>query len=171
MSTDFDFARALEALCDRCERREKVDGYSFCTNCYQQTRSICAICRSRIPIGETYCDECEEDEEDEEESFAPSENASYEELLMWEQSRMEKYQHVDHSLPHMFPRHKITSKEMSILQTNKTTDCAICLEPFTTNDDVLTLPCLHLYHFECVSKWLPTNSNCPVCKCNVRDHV
>ena len=42
--------------------------------------------------------------------------------------------------------------------------CNICLEPFCNGEDVKTLPCLHLYHSNCIDNWLVRQTNCPVCK-------
>lgn len=45
--------------------------------------------------------------------------------------------------------------------------CTICLCPFEAGDQVKTLPCLHLYHTECIDRWLQRSSICPVCKHDV----
>lgn len=42
--------------------------------------------------------------------------------------------------------------------------CAICLESFCDNDELRTLPCIHMYHVACIDGWLPTNGICPVCR-------
>lgn len=44
------------------------------------------------------------------------------------------------------------------------TNCLICLEDFGDGDDVMTLPCLHIYHKKCVEQWLGRDNSCPVCK-------
>lgn len=44
------------------------------------------------------------------------------------------------------------------------TRCLICLEDFGDGDDVMTLPCLHIYHKKCVEQWLGRDNSCPVCK-------
>lgn len=44
------------------------------------------------------------------------------------------------------------------------TKCLICLEEFGDGDDVMTLPCLHIYHKKCVEQWLGRDNSCPVCK-------
>lgn len=48
---------------------------------------------------------------------------------------------------------------------NKT--CPVCLENFIEEDVVCTLPCLHQFHKECVSKWLRIRATCPVCQVHV----
>ena len=45
--------------------------------------------------------------------------------------------------------------------------CVICLEEFTVGDKFTALPCLHLYHFECIESYLKTKMQCPVCKLEI----
>merc|ERR1712118_525128 len=42
--------------------------------------------------------------------------------------------------------------------------CSICLAPFEKSDDVNVLLCGHLFHRDCISKWLGEHSRaCPLC--------
>ena len=51
-----------------------------------------------------------------------------------------------------------------------TTDkCTICLSDFEEGEDVRRLPCMHLFHAECVDQWLKTNKCCPICRVDI-DH-
>ena len=45
--------------------------------------------------------------------------------------------------------------------------CVICLEEFAPGDKFTALPCLHLYHFECIESYLKTKMQCPVCKLEI----
>eukprot|EP00177_Eucheuma_denticulatum_P000951 GFKZ01001730.1.p1 GENE.GFKZ01001730.1~~GFKZ01001730.1.p1 ORF type:complete len:506 (+),score=56.75 GFKZ01001730.1:323-1840(+) len=47
--------------------------------------------------------------------------------------------------------------------------CAICLGEFEDGEMVKTLPCYHLFHTECVDRWLKVNKVCPFCKKSIRD--
>lgn len=47
----------------------------------------------------------------------------------------------------------------------KYTTCNICLDEYNDDSNCIILPCQHIYHNECITKWLGENSNkCPVCK-------
>ena len=57
----------------------------------------------------------------------------------------------------------------SIIQKekNKNDDnyqCMICLYEFKIGDKVCTLPCLHIFHFDCLKNWIIRNRLCPICK-------
>ena len=43
-------------------------------------------------------------------------------------------------------------------------ECVICLEEYDRGESITTLPCLHLFHTDCIRSWLKSNNNCPVCK-------
>ncbi|KAK1308168.1 E3 ubiquitin-protein ligase RING1-like [Acorus calamus] len=42
--------------------------------------------------------------------------------------------------------------------------CAVCLEGFGKGESVSRLPCRHVYHSECILKWLRCKGSCPVCR-------
>ncbi len=52
--------------------------------------------------------------------------------------------------------------------TDDKKDCVICLEEFQNGDEVITLPCFHLYHKQCIKDWLKKNGSCPICKKEVK---
>ncbi|TVU21532.1 hypothetical protein EJB05_31173 [Eragrostis curvula] len=45
--------------------------------------------------------------------------------------------------------------------------CCICLSKFSNNEDLRELPCAHVFHMECVDKWLQINALCPLCKAEI----
>ena len=45
--------------------------------------------------------------------------------------------------------------------------CSICLESFILTSDIYTTPCGHVFHYECIRKWLKRgNPNCSLCRQN-----
>ncbi|CAI8599700.1 unnamed protein product [Vicia faba] len=42
--------------------------------------------------------------------------------------------------------------------------CCICIANYENNDDLRELPCSHLFHKDCVDRWLKINALCPLCK-------
>ena len=47
--------------------------------------------------------------------------------------------------------------------------CMICLEYFNNGDKIISLPCVHIYHGDCIKKWLLGNNFCPICKYTFND--
>ena len=42
--------------------------------------------------------------------------------------------------------------------------CSICLVEYELDSDLVTLPCLHIFHCECTKQWIRILSfECPVC--------
>ena len=50
---------------------------------------------------------------------------------------------------------------------NENKNCIICLYDFKIGDQICALPCLHIFHFDCIKNWLRNNLSCPVCKFEV----
>ena len=42
--------------------------------------------------------------------------------------------------------------------------CLVCLENFKNGDYFITLPCIHIFHAECIKKWMKQQNFCPICK-------
>ncbi|CAK9185288.1 unnamed protein product [Ilex paraguariensis] len=41
--------------------------------------------------------------------------------------------------------------------------CAVCLSEFNEGDEIGILPkCAHIFHVQCINKWLCSNPNCPL---------
>ncbi|KAK4428303.1 RING-H2 finger protein ATL80 [Sesamum alatum] len=50
-------------------------------------------------------------------------------------------------------------------QTEKLSDCAICLAEFTAGEEIRVLPqCGHGFHVACIDTWLGSHSSCPSCR-------
>ncbi|QHN87229.1 E3 ubiquitin-protein ligase SGR9, amyloplastic-like [Arachis ipaensis] len=59
-------------------------------------------------------------------------------------------------------------EEVKLEKNNNATErCSICLSEFDYGDDaeqVLSMPCKHVYHQECIIHWLKTSHLCPLCR-------
>jgi len=42
--------------------------------------------------------------------------------------------------------------------------CTVCLEEFQDGEEILVLPCRHIFHDPCVMQWLEKEGACPFCK-------
>ena len=42
--------------------------------------------------------------------------------------------------------------------------CIICQKGYSLENEVIKLNCSHMFHKECIVRWLIENDNCPLCK-------
>ena len=49
-------------------------------------------------------------------------------------------------------------------KAGENSECIVCLENFDAGDKITTLPCVHIFHTECIESWLKTNNHCPMCQ-------
>ncbi|WP_448216698.1 RING finger domain-containing protein [Endozoicomonas sp. 2B-B] len=49
-----------------------------------------------------------------------------------------------------------------------TDNCPVCLESFADREVSVLEDCRHMFHKDCVAKWLSANSICPVCRTSLR---
>ncbi|XP_050397205.2 uncharacterized protein LOC126815552 [Patella vulgata] len=68
------------------------------------------------------------------------------------------------TLPHKYKKIKRCPENEENDQQEK---CTICLSEFEDGEDVRRLPCMHLFHIECVDQWLCTNKKCPICRVDI----
>lgn len=47
---------------------------------------------------------------------------------------------------------------------SKCSECALCLEEYTEGEEVLKLPCNHLFHEACIGPWFAKSLSCPLCQ-------
>jgi len=47
------------------------------------------------------------------------------------------------------------------------TECALCLEEYSSGEVVMKLPCKHIFHEGCIGPWLVKSLTCPLCNAEV----
>jgi hypothetical protein len=62
-----------------------------------------------------------------------------------------------------------TIKNLKIITTmkehvDKHKECAVCKVEYTEGEEVILLPCDHLFHSECIKTWLQMHNTCPICR-------
>lgn len=48
-------------------------------------------------------------------------------------------------------------------------ECLICKDTYFMNQQVMQLPCMHIFHMECIRPWLELHAICPICRYNLLD--
>lgn len=71
------------------------------------------------------------------------------------------------TFPHKYKRIRRTSST----EEDDSEKCTICLSQFEVENDVRRLPCMHLFHMDCVDQWLVTNKHCPICRVDIETHL
>ncbi|XP_065636931.1 NEP1-interacting protein 1 isoform X3 [Quercus suber] len=62
------------------------------------------------------------------------------------------------------PRFQITYKHI-LDSSGNGTSCSICLQDFQLEEMARSLPpCHHIFHLQCIDKWLVGHSSCPLCR-------
>lgn len=62
------------------------------------------------------------------------------------------------------PKVHVTSEDVE-----RKTQCSVCWEDFRLNEIVRRLPCLHIYHENCIVPWLDLHGTCPICRKSLSD--
>jgi hypothetical protein len=57
---------------------------------------------------------------------------------------------------------------IEILNETIDNDCAICIDKLKKGNEIVKLPCNHLFHVDCIkSYFLNYNNKCPMCRSNI----
>ena len=80
----------------------------------------------------------------------------------------DKYDNIKNDLPIPFSLDKI--KIDKLIHSNNE-QCSICLKEYIEENQVLYLPCSHLFHSICILKWLLNNNKCPICQTDYRAKI
>ncbi|KAK6242792.1 hypothetical protein SCA6_008181 [Theobroma cacao] len=63
----------------------------------------------------------------------------------------------------------IKTKHVKIIKRRvKSEDCVVCLEALNVGSRVSRMPCSHIFHSDCIGKWLKQSHNCPVCRFHIQ---
>ena len=73
----------------------------------------------------------------------------------------EENEGIDQITIDSFPISKI--KDIEKLDEEKK-KCLICLENFKQGEYTIILPCIHIFHSDCIKKWMKKKNLCPLCK-------
>ncbi|XP_015054997.2 E3 ubiquitin-protein ligase SDIR1-like [Solanum pennellii] len=49
-------------------------------------------------------------------------------------------------------------------ERNSNDECLVCLDELGEETQVVRLPCSHMFHAECITKWLENSHYCPLCR-------
>jgi len=74
------------------------------------------------------------------------------------------------TFPHKFTK-RSAQPEDDDEEEEEADKCTICLSEFELEEDVRRLPCMHLFHVECVDQWLSQNKRCPICRVDIEAHL
>lgn len=55
------------------------------------------------------------------------------------------------------------------VQSEEADACPICFCEYAEGQALITLPCKHFFHRECISRWLKRDATCPMCKLDLQD--
>ena len=81
-----------------------------------------------------------------------------------EQPKLTKKEKNINTILNDLPVSTVTEK---ILKSSNNRNCAVCLANFNPGDEIISLPCFHIFHKDCVIDWLKYKLWCPVCKFKV----
>ncbi|RVW15461.1 E3 ubiquitin-protein ligase SIRP1 [Vitis vinifera] len=62
------------------------------------------------------------------------------------------------------PATKSSIDELERVGVDLSQDCSICLESLPIGLQVVRMPCSHVFHGDCIVKWLERSCHCPVCR-------
>ena len=59
-------------------------------------------------------------------------------------------------------------KKYSALKEDK---CPICLQKYKSADIIKEFPCKHIFHKNCIFRWLKSSNVCPICKHDLSEEI
>jgi hypothetical protein len=65
------------------------------------------------------------------------------------------------SISSHLPAYSLGIKDINLIPHDEQ-ECGICLSEFSQGDEVIRLPCMHLYHNACILQWFERSKCCPM---------
>ncbi|KAL5708028.1 RING-type E3 ubiquitin transferase [Ranunculus cassubicifolius] len=90
-------------------------------------------------------------------------NMTYEELLGLGEAVGTQNRGLSKELIASLPTSKYKSGGIFSRKKSNGDQCVICQMEYKRRERQMTLPCKHVYHAKCATKWLSLNKACPVC--------
>jgi uncharacterized protein YuzB (UPF0349 family) len=61
-------------------------------------------------------------------------------------------------------------EKMDVSESDKLTNCSICMDNYELNEKMIILKCNHTYHEKCIENWLCNQKvTCPICRKDTRE--
>lgn len=92
---------------------------------------------------------------------ADPDSMTYEELLELRDTVGTESKGLPKELMAMLPTFKHKTTFFSKKKNHQ--ECVICYMPYKNGHQLITLPCMHMYHSKCITRWLKQSKNCPFC--------
>ncbi|CAA3028412.1 E3 ubiquitin ligase BIG BROTHER-like [Olea europaea subsp. europaea] len=89
-------------------------------------------------------------------------NMTYEELLELGEAVGTQSKGLSEDLIALLPTSKF-KRGLFSKKKFKGERCVVCQMEYKRGDRQMTLPCKHVYHTDCGSRWLSINKACPIC--------
>ncbi|KAF9593251.1 hypothetical protein IFM89_021007 [Coptis chinensis] len=90
-------------------------------------------------------------------------NMTYEELLDLGEAVGSHSRGLSKELIELLPVSKYKSGSFFSRKSSRNERCVICQMKYKRRERQITLPCKHVYHTDCGTKWLSINKACPIC--------
>lgn len=49
-------------------------------------------------------------------------------------------------------------------------DCSVCKDSFNLGEELIQLPCKHMFHRDCIMPWLQMRDTCPTCRFSINSN-
>ena len=103
---------------------------------------------------------------------APREDASYEELLAWEEAQGSAGPSKGFNRGQLARLPRRTFLGSSDALKGDEASCSICMCEYDEGEELSMMPaCAHAFHAECIETWLKDKATCPVCMRDVKEDL